>query len=223
MPTNQRGERPAPATSNSQLPHDQARRNIGAKKGKKIMETAKERFLRAISRPGDRTCWPPQRSMKWIMGGFMISQIAGLQNLIVIYTYLLTNQKNTLYYLFAPAGLIIDLILVLGLVWIRYALATTKIVFISIFFVYDIIISINFLVGWFYTIYLFIISFSATSGRAFNVAGSTFMYALLGLFFFWIVPVSLYFLVTTPWWQPWAKKEQWYNPDDDKAAHPDRR
>jgi hypothetical protein len=187
------------------------------------METAKERFLRAISRPGDRTCWPPQRSMKWIMGGFMISQIAGLQNLIVIYTYLFTHQKNILHYSFTNTGLIINFILAITLVGISIALKTKKIVFISIFFVYDIVISINFLIGWLYTVYLSIISFSAASGRAFNVAGSTFMYALLGLFFFWIVPVGLYFLITTPWWQPWAKKEQWYNPDDDKAAHPDRR
>jgi hypothetical protein len=94
MSTHQRGERPTRATSNFQLSHDQARRHIGAKTGKIIMETAKEVFFRAISRPGDRTCWPPQRSMKWIAGGFLISQAEGLPNLIVIYTYLFTNQKK---------------------------------------------------------------------------------------------------------------------------------
>ena len=95
-------------------------------------------------------------------------------------------------------------------------------IYFNIFFVYYIIVSINFLVGWIFSCYLSIIFNFATGGRDFNVASSTQAYSILGLFFFWIVPVGLYFLVTTPWWQPWAKKEKWYNPDDDKAAHPDR-
>jgi hypothetical protein len=187
------------------------------------METAKERFLRAISRPSDRTCRPPQRGGKWIIAGYMISHLFGLSFLIVLYTYLFTNQKNLLHYLFTIPGAVINFMLVISFVGIAKLVGTKRVIFISLFFMYDIIVSIIFLVVWFYTVYLFIISFSATSGRAFNVAASTFMYALLGLFFFWVVPVGLYFLVTTPWWQPWAKKEQWYNPDDDKAAHPDRR
>jgi hypothetical protein len=69
---------------------------------------------------------------------------------------------------------------------------------------------------------LFLSTFLSSNDRKFAIASATMGFSMLGLFFFWIVPVSLYFLVTTPWWQPWAKKEQWYNPDDDKAAHPDR-
>ena len=58
------------------------------------METAKEIFFRAVSRPGDRTCRPPQRGGKWIIAGYMISHLSGLSFLIVLYTYLFTNQKN---------------------------------------------------------------------------------------------------------------------------------
>ena len=97
------------------------------------METAKERFLRAISRPGDRTYWPTQRSMKWIMVGFMISQLLGLPFLIATYTYLFTNEPDLLRYLLGFPGIIIGAILSVSLVGISIAVKTKKIVFITSF------------------------------------------------------------------------------------------
>jgi hypothetical protein len=186
------------------------------------METAKERFLGAISRPDDRTYWPTQRSMKWIMVGFMISQLLGLPFLIAVYTYLFTNEPDLLRYLLGFPGIIMGAILSISLVGISKAVKTKKIVFITLFFIYDIIISIISLSNWAYVTYLFLSTFQSSNDRKFAIASATMGFSMLGLFCFWVVPVGLYFLVTTPWWQPWAKKEKWYNPDDDKAAHPDR-
>ena len=187
------------------------------------METAKEIFFRAVSRPGDRTCRPPQRGGKWIIAGYMISHLSGLSFLIVLYTYLFTNQKNLLHYLFTIPGAVISFMLVISFVGIAKLVGTKRLLFISLFFVYDIIISILFLLDWSYATYLFISNFLSSNDRKFEIASATMGFSMLGLFFFWVVPVGLYFLITTPWWQPWAKKEKWYNPDDDKVAHPDRR
>lgn len=161
-------------------------------------------ILNRLSRPGDRTCRPPQKNGLWITGAFIIAYLAGMVNDLTIFGYYL-HPSDPLAFALGP-GRILWIPLSFATIGIAKSVGTRKIIFINFFFVFTSIIVPLYLVGF---IFFWFAVLTAPHFWHSDAVATFLAPAILNTVVFWIVIRGYYHLATTPWWQPWAHQDAW--------------